>query len=193
MLERMAPFAESADVQEQTAYFAIGAATLRASGRLEEALEAAEKALVLSERLGLGVSVDAKVAYGEALASALALGRLDVVDGLIARIDAIPPGIRPPSLRALAARFTALGRAARGEHASAEQGFKTAEALLREHGLVFPLAVVLLEHGEWLHGQGRGADAEPLLAEARETFERLRARPWLERLDEASPSLAAVD
>jgi hypothetical protein len=43
-----------------------------------------------------------------------------------------------------------------------------------------------LEHAEWLAGQGRVEAAEPLLAEARETFERLAARPWLERVDEAS-------
>jgi len=42
----------------------------------------------------------------------------------------------------------------------------------------FPLAVVCLEHAEWLEGGGR---SEALLAEASEIFERLRARPWLER------------
>ena len=38
-----------------------------------------------------------------------------------------------------------------------------------------------LEHGEWLGEQGRADEAEPLLAEAREIFERLGATPWLER------------
>jgi hypothetical protein len=41
--------------------------------------------------------------------------------------------------------------------------------------------VTHLEHAEWLDGQGRSEEAEPLLAEARETFERLEATPWLER------------
>jgi hypothetical protein len=41
--------------------------------------------------------------------------------------------------------------------------------------------VVQLEHAEWLAGQGRRDEAEPLIAEARETFERLEAAPWLER------------
>jgi hypothetical protein len=43
------------------------------------------------------------------------------------------------------------------------------------------VAIALLEHGEWLAEQGCGVDAEPLLAEACETFQRLKARPWLER------------
>ena len=38
-----------------------------------------------------------------------------------------------------------------------------------------------LEHGEWLVRHDRAADAEPLLAEAQAIFERLEARPWLER------------
>ena len=48
------------------------------------------------------------------------------------------------------------------------------------------MAVTELEHGEWLVAQGRGDEAEQLLAEAREIFERLEAKPWLERLDTAA-------
>ena len=43
------------------------------------------------------------------------------------------------------------------------------------------LALTLLEQGEWLVEQGRADEAEPLLGEAHEIFERLGARPWLER------------
>ena len=62
--------------------------------------------------------------------------------------------------------------------------------------MAFELAIVRLEHGEWLAENGRVADAEPLFAEARETFERLRATPWLERLsrvDLAEAEPVAVD
>jgi hypothetical protein len=48
-------------------------------------------------------------------------------------------------------------------------------------GARFWLAVVLLEHGELL-AQERPEEAEPLLEEARETFERLEAGLWLDRL-----------
>ena len=53
--------------------------------------------------------------------------------------------------------------------------------MLRELALPFPLAVTLLEQGEWLLTQDRGDEAQPLLAEARETFERLEATPWIAR------------
>src|SRR5205807_9621234 len=94
---------------------------------------------------------------------------------------AIPPGKRPPLLRAQAARFGARLAAARGEDDGVEQGFKTASAIFREYGLTFHLAISELEHGEWLTGKARAEEAEPLLAEAREIFERLEATPWLER------------
>ena len=53
----------------------------------------------------------------------------------------------------------------------------------RQAGTVarFVLAVALLEFGEWLTGEERSDEAEPLLSEARAIFERLGARPWLER------------
>ena len=47
----------------------------------------------------------------------------------------------------------------------------------------FYLAVVQLEHAELLAGVGRSDECGLLLTEARETFEHLRAIPWLERLD----------
>jgi hypothetical protein len=129
---------------------------------------------------------------GEKLESAPALGRLDDVDELLGRIDAIPPGKRPPFLAAEAARFRARVASARGAGDGVEQGFKTASAIFREHGLTFFLAVTQLEHGEWLGVEGRGDEAEPLLAEAREVFERLEAAPWLERADAVQPGLARI-
>ncbi len=47
----------------------------------------------------------------------------------------------------------------------------------------FYLAVTELELSEWLVAQGQREQSEPLLAEAREIFERLEAKPWLERLE----------
>jgi hypothetical protein len=42
--------------------------------------------------------------------------------------------------------------------------------------------MALLEFAEWLAQNGDAQRAEPLLAEAAASFERLGARPWLERL-----------
>jgi hypothetical protein len=49
-------------------------------------------------------------------------------------------------------------------------------------GIPFWMAVALLEYAEWLVGQGRMDEATASLTEARDIFERLGARPWLERL-----------
>ena len=100
--------------------------------------------------------------------------------------DAIPPGLRPPYLTAQADRFRAL---LAGPQESAESGFQAAEAGFREIGVAFWLAVTLLQHGEWLVARGRPDGAAPLLAEARETFERLETTPWLDRLELAEAAL----
>ncbi|MDQ3767085.1 MAG: hypothetical protein M3346_07040, partial [Actinomycetota bacterium] len=57
-------------------------------------------------------------------------------------------------------------------------------------GVPFYLAVTLLEHGEWLMRQDRNSEAAPLFQEARTTFERLKAKPWLDRLLETEPITA---
>jgi hypothetical protein len=72
--------------------------------------------------------------------------------------------------------------AAAGEHEVVESEFGAAEAGFRELGTPFDLAVALTEHAEWVTAQGRQDKAGPLRAEAREVFERLQARPWLQRL-----------
>ena len=57
--------------------------------------------------------------------------------------------------------------------------------VLGEMDAPFWKAVVSTELAEWLMGQGRDTEAAPLVVEARATFERLRATPWLERLDKS--------
>ncbi len=192
VLSLLADHETRADIQDRSAYAVWSASTLRAQGRYAEALAASEDALELLDRIGFGLSGDAKLALGEGLESALALGRLDRVEELLARIEAVPPGKRPPLLRALASRFRASLAAARDENDVVEQGFKTAEGICREYRLVFHLGLAQLEHGEWLVRQRRAEDAEPLLLEAREIFERLEATPLLERVDAALPGLARI-
>jgi hypothetical protein len=61
----------------------------------------------------------------------------------------------------------------------------------RELGMPFWLAVTLFEQGEWLLSEGRSTEVEPLYREAGEIFERLEARPWLERLDAVQAGVRA--
>jgi hypothetical protein len=97
-----------------------------------------------------------------------------------------------PGMAAHAARFRALLVAPGGPTDLVERGFNDAEAIFDEIGAIFDLAVVRLEHAEWLAGRGEPERAHELLDQARETFERLRAKPWLERADKLNPVRAAA-
>jgi hypothetical protein len=72
-----------------------------------------------------------------------------------------------------------------------EQRLKSAAARCRELGPSFRLTLALLEHSEWLIGQGRAEEGEPLGAAVRETLERLEAKPWREHA--AQSQAAAAD
>jgi class 3 adenylate cyclase/tetratricopeptide (TPR) repeat protein len=181
VLSLLAHLEASADMQDRSSYSAAKAVVLEAKGEYERALRTSEGVLDVLDAAGFGASTDAKMALVKGLESALALRKFGDADSLLARIDAMPPGKRPPFLRAQAARFRARLGAARGDDTDVEQGFKTASAILREHRLVFDLAATELEHAEWLVAEGRRAEAEPLLAEAREIFDRLDAKPYVRR------------
>jgi len=105
----------------------------------------------------------------------------------LAAVDSLPPGDLTPLLKAQQARFRA-----RLEPDDADTLYNDAEQLLRELGVPFHLAVVRLEHAERLAAEGQAEPAEPLLADARETFDRLRAKPWLDRVAAASASFVTV-
>ena len=189
VLELLSELAGSADLQDRTVHAGLSARLYRGEGRYEEALAASE--IVFANNLaGPGSSAD-KIALSEGLESALALGRVDAAEQLLARIDAVPPGQRPPFLVAQGARFRARLAALRGDEEAAEQGFKTASAVFREHGLTFYVAVTELEQAEWLIEQGRAEDAVTLLAEARAVFDRLGAAPWLERAERLPVGVSA--
>jgi hypothetical protein len=52
----------------------------------------------------------------------------------------------------------------------------------------FWFAVTQLEHAEWLIANGGDAEAGSMLADATHTFERLQARPWLNRAMQSAPA-----
>ena len=68
----------------------------------------------------------------------------------------------------------------------AERLFKRACAVFQELAVPFQLGRMQLEYAEWLAAQGRAEEAQPVLVEARAIFERLGAKPWLERLGQTS-------
>jgi hypothetical protein len=127
----------------------------------------------------------------EAIETALAIPDLDKAEELLAIPQSLDPGELTPFLQASTARLLARLDAARGNHDGIEDRFRAATALFREFGIAFYQAATQLEHGEWLIGQGRSDEAEPLLAEAAEAFERLQASPWLERVEALSAARGA--
>jgi tetratricopeptide (TPR) repeat protein len=169
-----ADFADAEDVQRRMYYLAGAAVVARAKSAFEDAAKDGFEAAALSRETHGEATQAFKIGLIEAIESALALGNSDRADELVASIDAVPPGLRSPYLGAQALRFRA--RLAAADDASAL--FEAAAKRFRELGVVFWLAVTLLEHGE-LSGD------TALLDEAREIFEQLEARPWLERLEEA--------
>ena len=157
----------TSDVQERGIYRSATAALRRAEGRFEEALDAGVASIESMQVLGAGHQI-LKQGLVEGIEAALALGERERAAELLATIEAVPSGLRPPYLDAHAHRFRARLEGDDG-------GYRTAAARFRELNVPFWLAVTLLELGE---PQG--------LTEAREIFERLGAAPWLERVDAAT-------
>jgi class 3 adenylate cyclase/tetratricopeptide (TPR) repeat protein len=162
------------------AFMSSEARLLRAQGKPAEALAAAELALTHREELAI-TSTKIKANLVEAMEATFELGDLDRVEELLGSIETLSPGELTASLEAQATRFRARLDAARGQNEGVDGSFRRAEAIFSEFGIAFYLGVAELEHAEWLISQGRSDEAEPLLAEAREIFERLEAKPWLER------------
>jgi class 3 adenylate cyclase len=167
---------ESENVQRRVYYLAAAAVVARAEGRLDDALRIGSEAAELSRYGGEQASQAGKLSVVEATEAALALGNAQRAEELVASIEAVPPGLRSPYLGAQALRFRA--RLA-GLDDSTTESYEAAAKRFRELEIPFWLAVTQLERSE-LTG-----DAS-LLDEAREIFERLGARPWLERVTAAS-------
>jgi class 3 adenylate cyclase/tetratricopeptide (TPR) repeat protein len=178
LLARYASMQGSGDVQAESCYEPALAAVRAAEGDHRAALAAAERAFASREALGIAQQ-GAKFGFLHALEAARALGDNAKVNELVAVVEELPVGLRPPFLDAIAYRFRAH---LAGGDPGADRLFATAAAQLRELEFPFHLAVVQLEHGEWLKARGRPDDAQPLFTQVRETFERLEAKPWLERL-----------
>jgi class 3 adenylate cyclase/tetratricopeptide (TPR) repeat protein len=181
---------EQAELQAMLA--SSEARLLRGQGRSADALAAAEGGLARLDELAM-TNTRVKRNLVEALEAALELDDLAKAEELLSGIEQLPPGQLTPSLRAHGARFRARLNARRDRADGVDDGFRTAAAVFREFGFVFYLAVALLEHAEWLAAQGRWDEAEPHLAEARETFERLEATPWLERAGRLAPAERASE
>lgn len=108
---------------------------------------------------------------------------------LAARVETRPT-IHVRSVDAQLNRLRANAAAAAGDGEAAADGYAVALANARNLGFAYSLAPVLHDYGAWLVASGRAGEAAPLLAEARELFERMGAAVWLGRLDAIAPAAA---
>ena len=177
-------YSDSADVQVRSVYEVLRAVLANATGDHRTALRHARDAFDVAGSLSTR-HTSIKYAYMEAVEAGLASADREATAWFLSTVEGWSRGSVTPFIRAMTDRFRARFDPASPE---AEGRFKRAAGLFRELGTPFYLACTLFEHGEWLALMGRSKDAEPLLAEARATFEQLGAVPWLERLDAIAPS-----
>ena len=189
LLEVYAAFESAADIQDRSIYLTAKAASARAEGRLAEAAALGREGAELARGAFGAGSQAVKQGLVEAAEAELALGELSAVEEVVAMIEEIPSGRRPPYLDAQARRFRA--RLA-GEDPAAESAYADAAGRFRDFGIVFWAAVTDLERAEWLVERGRSSEADALLDAAGEAFERLEATPWLDRVAELRQTVGAT-
>ena len=116
--------------------------------------------------------------------SGLRSGDIAKVEELLAFVDRLGPGERPGICTLGDAVSRATGR--QGDAAAIEPAFMEAEESFSQLGMPFWLAIVRFEHAEWLVTNGRQAEASPMMTLATQEFERLEARPWLDRVRQSA-------
>jgi tetratricopeptide (TPR) repeat protein len=129
-----------------------------------------------------------KIAWTLMMECALAAKNLDVAHELLAGVKDRLPGKPAPSILGMQLRYSALLDLARGQAAGVEQRLASAVEIF--HGAEIPLheAESRLDLGEWLIQHDARDRAVANLGAARAIFERLKARPSLERLTRVEAS-----
>jgi class 3 adenylate cyclase/tetratricopeptide (TPR) repeat protein len=179
LVEQSAPLVAHAQLEMRSQHDAARAAVANAEGDHVLALVTAESTLraCIDESFPVGM----RLALIEAVEAAFSLGNSSKVVELLRLVrDHFRPG-RQPSVDAHMLRWEARMAADRDDHDQAASGFAAAIDGFARLQRPFWVAVTRCELGEWLVAQGREADADEHLAQARATFDRLRAAPWARR------------
>ncbi len=162
LLSWTAQLAGADDWQARTTYLSSRASLRSAQDRNAEALADAEEAIDIAAELGGAGHQNVKSGFRVACESAFALNDLAKVEELLAFVDRLGPGERPPYLRAQTMRFRARLNRTKGDAAAVQPAFMEAEEIFGKLGMPFWLAVVRLEHAEWLAAEGSHSEAELL-------------------------------
>jgi class 3 adenylate cyclase/tetratricopeptide (TPR) repeat protein len=190
-LQRYREVEESEEIQARWVYSNFRAVLAAAEGRPQEVLEAAGRCISMKDVFGPAAL--AWDALPEAVEAACSLGDVERAEEILAELEGLYPGELTPSMRGHRERLRAKVDIAKGQHGGVERRLQNAADEFRAIPMPFWLGVTLLEHAEWLVGQDRGEEASQPLAEAVDIFDRLRARPWLERASEVRAGAAAAD
>ena len=163
----------------------------RAAGDLTEAARLTTAVTIRWASL-TGIDDDFPTLWLTAIDDALAAGDIARARELLSIVTERPHGHTTPYLRSQLPSVRAIVNAAAGQHEDVERDFVAAATALRDFGATYWLARTLLEHAEWLIGQGSELQAPALAAEAAQLFEELGATPWLERANAVGAGQPAV-
>jgi hypothetical protein len=128
-----------------------------------------------------GMREDFEVLWAPAVELQLEAGDLGAAAELLELAGPSLGGRSRAVTRGMVPRLRGLLALARGE--DPETDLREAALAFEESGATYLLARTRLELARWLQGQGRGVEAAPLLAAARETFVALRATPSVIEVD----------
>ena len=185
LLARLPMDVESSDQQQRS--LALGRHQVEAEldGEYQRALAAVDSGIRLTlEVRNAGVIADL---LAHACLYARASGDHARALAASAAVDSLPANAHTRAMDSQLYRLRANAAAAAGDDASAAEAYGIALANARNLGYRYWLSPVLYDYGRWLVISGREEEGRPLLDEAREHFEHMRATSWLDKLD----SLAA--
>jgi hypothetical protein len=138
----------------------------------------AEAAAAFRRAEEIGATVDRRLfvlTWGFELEALAEAGDGDVLEERLAIRDGIAAVERTPWVEALHARFSGRLLSLRGDMAGAVEALDSAARQFAALGMRFDAAAAYVERAE--------AGGPPVPEDARETLERLDAKPWLARVD----------
>jgi len=183
-LDGLESWAASDDVQDRALLGVAEGALAMSENRFGEALLAAARAAAESAQVNGFRSEGFRLAWPLAIEAALLADELDEARSQLSVVADAPRGHVPPYVRAQLVRFRALISIAEGSaDPEIEADLRSAVDSMRDLGYRYWLARAEADLGRWLAAQGRGADAEPLLVEARDILSELGAQPDLDRVN----------